>query len=138
METNLRKRLQCIVNGLNAILLAYNGKTLGDLSHTPCPKDLIFVVNKCKTPTGVDGLTAAGTTLQTLSNFSRQPTQKTLEQWTKTFETEAWKLRNPTCDLPWEDIWNCWDVTCSEPLTLVEFPSFTASASPRQGQQSSG
>ncbi|KAH6903796.1 hypothetical protein BKA70DRAFT_1433096 [Coprinopsis sp. MPI-PUGE-AT-0042] len=134
LEPNLHQRLESIVKGLNAVLLAYSGKQLGDLPHTPCQHDLIFVVNKCKAATGGDGLLIAGTTLQSLAHLSRPYRRKSLEQWTKTLETKTWKLRNPTCHLPWENIWNSWDVTSTESLALVEFPSFAAPDTLRQGQ----
>ncbi|KAH6904224.1 hypothetical protein BKA70DRAFT_1565945 [Coprinopsis sp. MPI-PUGE-AT-0042] len=87
-------RTEHIVNGVNATLLAFSGKKLGDLSHTPGRSDLVYVPNESHCATGGKVLNIAGTTVETLRRVSpayKGVSRTGLKPWVKRLSTKAWK-----------------------------------------------
>ncbi|KAH6904218.1 hypothetical protein BKA70DRAFT_1297406 [Coprinopsis sp. MPI-PUGE-AT-0042] len=130
-QTDPQERIDLFISGLNATLLAYSGKSLGKLTHTPSKGDLIFVANKYKSATGYQRTTIAGTTLQELVDHSPSGgyyKRTSLQHWVKRLGTKTWKRTNGFCHIPWRRLWTCLDVACVDGPSSTHFPVFSLPA----------
>jgi hypothetical protein len=118
---------ECFAKGLNAILLAYQQETLGDMQYHAGPDDLIFVANQSESAACDYQMIIAGTSLRALAAESQATSadaKKPLAQWARRLETKAWKRKNNPCTLSWQSVWHCWDLNLENRISSVEFPVY--------------
>ena len=120
-QVNDGKRAKLFVAALNLILLAYHGKVVGELVHSPSSDDLIFVANEYDSARGDSQITVAGTSVGVLDKMSHRPTD--LLHRLKYLKTKHWTRDPDVYHLPWRDIWHCWDPSGLR-LNEAVFPEF--------------
>ena len=125
-KTDVRGKLSLFADGLNAILLAYESESLGDLE--PCKGGLIFTVNEQHNiSTRKPWTNIVGTRLEHLRALAPPVKKASLDNlagWVSRLKAPQWKNQHPVCQLPWQNVWNCIDIKTTEKATPCSFPEF--------------
>lgn len=135
-EVDTRKRAGYLVDGLNATLLAYEGRTLGCFAHQRSNQDLIFAVREEENEEQEgDPVSIAGTSL--LNLYTLWPTRTKnygLKQWIERLGTKTWKRMGHARRLAPSKLWNIWNVHAAPVVDVEEFPTYAQDFHSKHGE----
>ncbi|KAH6904258.1 hypothetical protein BKA70DRAFT_1226910 [Coprinopsis sp. MPI-PUGE-AT-0042] len=129
-----RKRAEYLVDGLNATLLAHEGRALGYFSHQRSNEDLIFVLREEMNEEEEGWMSIAGTTLRNLYDLWPTRTQEyDLKRWIDRLSTKTWKRIGAASRLTPSKSWNIWNVHLADAIDHREFPAYAPELHSKHG-----